>query len=60
MKLKEWENLSGILATHPTTETKAVSVVIEHDHEHKTKLWALSDYKVSSACGVVIWLVPIV
>lgn len=57
MKLNDWENLTGILPTHPTTEKGAVSVVVADGH-HKRMLWNLSDYKVSTVSGPVVWLVP--
>lgn len=56
--LKEWQEESGILATHPTSEQGAVSVTIDQFSKYQQGLWHLSDYVVSSACGIVIWLLP--
>ena len=58
MTLQEWSDASGILPTRPTTETQAVSVVID-DHPFRLELWRLSDYRVYSVSGVVVWLVPV-
>lgn len=58
MKLQEWCELSGILYTHPTTETKAVSVCCNRDTPYYWMLWLLGDYAVSSVSGPVVWLVP--
>ena len=58
MKLQEWVELSHIKPTHPTTEVQAVSVVIDYKNPHRTELWGLEDFAVSSACGLVIWLIP--
>lgn len=58
MLLSEWTDYTGIKPTSPTTEKKAVSVVIDVCNSARAELWHLDDYKVSSACGVVIWLVP--
>lgn len=58
MTLHEWSQLTSILPTHPTTECSAVSVIVDHLNEHRSKLWRLTDYAVSSVCGIVIWLVP--
>lgn len=58
MTLEQWCKNCGIYPTHPTTELGATSVIINHDDPYKWLLWRLIDYKVSSACGVVIWLVP--
>lgn len=58
MKLKQWSEKTGIKATTPTTETNAVSVVVDQQHEDRPKLWHLTDYLVSSQCGVVVWLIP--
>lgn len=60
MTLKEWSKKSGILPTHPTTEKKAVSVVLRIDNPHYQDLWKLSDYKVSSVLAGVVWLVPVI
>ena len=59
MNLKEWSEKSGILPTYPTTEREAVSVVVDHQNPHRKLLWDLTDYVVTSDCGVVIWLRPI-
>lgn len=57
--LAEWSKETGILPTHPTTEKQAVSVVIDHMHDGRSNdLWRLSDYVVSSCCGIVVWLLP--
>ena len=58
MTLAEWYKLSGILPTTPTTEVGAVSLCISADHKARNALWHLTDYRVSSSCGVVIWLLP--
>lgn len=59
MNLKDWTKLTNIKPTTPTTEMGAVSVVIAHENPHRPELWRLSDYNVSSACGVVVWLLPV-
>ena len=59
MTLKEWSERTGILPTHPTTETRAVSIVTDFAHPDRRELWHLSDHKVSSVWGVVVWLVPV-
>ena len=58
MTLREWSEANGILATHPTTERGAVSVVVDINHPQRSDLWVLSDYHVSTVSGPVIWLVP--
>lgn len=59
MTLKEWCDKTGILPTHPTSETGAVSVVMDFADLWTDELWHLDDYKVSSVAGSVIWLVPV-
>jgi hypothetical protein len=59
MTLAQWKEKYGILSTHPTTETGAVSVCVNFDCEERRELFHLDDYKVSSVNGVVIWLVPV-
>lgn len=58
MLLTEWQSTSGILATHPTTERGAVSLVLDHSHPMRSELWHLHDYVVSTVSGPVVWLVP--
>jgi hypothetical protein len=58
MRLSDWVRESGIKPTTPTTETGAVSLVILFTDPNRDLLFQLEDYKVSSSCGVVIWLVP--
>jgi len=58
MTLKQWLETSGVLPTHPTTETSAVSVVLDHFHPARADLWRLSDYAVSTVSGPAVWLVP--
>jgi hypothetical protein len=59
MTLSEWSKLTGILPTHPTTERGAVSVIVTYQDARHNDLWHLTDYKVSSVSGPVIWLVPV-
>lgn len=62
MKLKEWCEQTGIKPTAPTTEHGAVSFTVFADRLDSTVRWFLyhlDDYKVSSVCGVVFWLVPV-
>lgn len=59
ISLEEWVRRSGIQPTTPTTETGAISVVIDHYHLERQQLWRLTDYKVSSVAGVVVWLTPV-
>jgi hypothetical protein len=59
MLLCDWVKQAQILPTSPTTERGAVSVVIDPIHPLRASLWCLDDYRVSSACGSVIWLIPI-
>lgn len=62
MKLKEWCEQTGIKLTAPTTERGAVSFTMFIDRLDGTVRWFLyhlDDYKVSSVCGVVVWLVPV-
>lgn len=59
MTLADWTALSGIKPTHPTTEKGAVSVCSNSmGNPYHAELWRLSDYKVSSVSGPVVWLVP--
>lgn len=60
MLLKQWSKRFGILPTQPTTECGAVSVMIDCVNLPVAYqlLWRLDDYKVSSACGAVVWLKP--
>lgn len=60
MLLQQWSEVSGILPTYPTTEKRAVSVVVDHDNQHRKSLFNLADYAVSTCAGAVIWLVPVV
>ena len=62
MKLKEWCEQTGIKPTAPTTEHGAVSFTMFAERLDQTARWFLyhlDDYKVSSVCGVVFWLVPV-
>lgn len=59
MNLKQWSEAAEILPTCPTTEKEAVSVVVDHNNPHRKLLWDLSDYVVTSVCGIVIWLRPV-
>ena len=58
--LAEWSEKTGILPTHPTTEKGAVSVLVDiiDQRRERTQLFHLEDYFVSSAGGLVVWLVP--
>ena len=61
LTLKQWCDNVGVLPTHPTTETGAVSTCIypsELTAEQQWDLYHLSDYAVSTVSGPVIWLVP--
>jgi hypothetical protein len=58
MSLSEWSKLTGILPTHPTTEHGAVSLLCSVGEPHRAKLWQLTNYKVSTVSGPVVWLVP--
>ena len=58
MSLRDWESLTQIKPTSPTTENGAVSVVIDVCHPLRAGLWRLGDYRVSSASGSVVWLIP--
>ncbi len=58
MTLKSWCEKTDILATHPTTETAELSVVIDQTDANRSHLWKLSDYIVTSVAGLVIWLSP--
>jgi hypothetical protein len=59
MNLQEWCRLSDTGPTHPATERGAVAVQADRHSPHRQLLWRLSDFVVSSACGSVVWLVPI-
>lgn len=56
--LRDWIAMTGIHITHPTTETNAVSVLIDVGNPARSELWRLKDYRVSSASGAVVWLIP--
>jgi hypothetical protein len=59
MTLKVWCQRNGVLPTCPTSECGAVSLISYRElHGEHALLWSLSDYTVSSVCGVVVWLVP--
>jgi hypothetical protein len=59
MSLQDWSKLTGILPTHHTTLRGAVSVISTNNHnEHYAELFHLTDYHVSSVCGIVLWFVP--
>ena len=58
MTLNQWCEMSGVKPTHPTTERGAVSVIVDQFDEARRELFWLSDYVVSSCCGIVIWLLP--
>jgi hypothetical protein len=58
MTLKEWSDRFGILPTHPTTGQGATSVLATVATDPFRALYSLEDYKVSSVCGAVVWLVP--
>lgn len=56
--LAEWSKRHGILPTYPTTERKAVSVIVQSNDPARHELFRLTDHVVSSSCGVVLWLLP--
>jgi len=63
MTLAQWSESTGIkpIPYHPTyssIECGEVSVVVSHFHPLKRELWHLTDYVVSTAGGLVIWLMP--
>lgn len=60
MTLKEWSEQTGIRPTYPTTEKGAVSVICDERDTPRVELYHVTDYKVSSVQGDVIWLVPVV
>jgi hypothetical protein len=56
MTLKEWCEVLGIIPT-PLTDKDYCSICYNWTNNlHHTKLWHLSDYRVISVSGVVIWL----
>ncbi len=58
--LADWTKATGILPTYPTTERGAVSVISTSDRtKYHAHLWHLTDYKVSTVSGPVVWLVPV-
>jgi hypothetical protein len=61
--LAEWCQKTGILPTHPTTETGAVSFVTSKHNPHYFELWELSDFapvgwNSSAKTTVIMWLQP--
>lgn len=59
MNFADWSKRTGILPTHPTSETGAISVISYSSlTPHHADLWHLDDYTVSSVCGSVVWLMP--
>jgi hypothetical protein len=59
--LQQWCDRNKILPTHPTTETKAVSLLVDQTVIDRDQLWDLHhlrDYNVTSVCGIVVWLKP--
>lgn len=58
MTLDQWCKQAGVLPTHPTTETGAVSVLVGKDTPCLSALWCLEDFVVRSRAGVVVWLAP--
>lgn len=57
MTLTEWCERADILPI--TTNSGAVTLTASDDVTNFTDLWRLSDFKVSTRSGPVIWLVPI-
>jgi len=60
LSLAAWSSHYDIKPTHPTTETGAVSVLCDStsNKEAYLDLYHLTDFKVSSVSGVVVWLRP--
>jgi hypothetical protein len=63
MTLADWTKLTGILPTHPTTETGAVSAVAQPGKDFSEalafgSLWHLGDHAVSPRIGAIVWRVP--
>lgn len=56
--LAEWCAAADVHHTHPTTERGAVSVCIGADNPYLLGAWELTDYRVDSRSGPVIWFVP--
>jgi hypothetical protein len=59
MNLQEWCRLSDTGPTHPAIERGAVAVQADRHSPHRQLLWRLSNFVVSSVCGSVVRLVPI-
>lgn len=58
MTLQEWSDKYGILPT-TATGTGAVTLATRVGSDAHRELYNLSDYKVSSVSGPVVWLVPV-
>ena len=58
MTLQQWSEQYGVLSTHPTTESKSVSLCVNQFHEGVPELYHLDDYTVSTRNGPVFWLIP--
>lgn len=60
MTLADWCRMADVKPTTPTTETGAVSLLSDGTRYPDTHavLWKLSDYRVSSINGLVVWLLP--
>jgi len=55
--LQEWSDKTGI----PVNETglsKAKTVISGRENPLHTILWNLEDHKVTTATGVMVWLIP--
>lgn len=56
--LAAWCAEHGVLPTHPTTESGAVSVLCPPGTPARAALHRLHDYRVDHTAGPVVWLTP--
>jgi hypothetical protein len=59
MTLAEWAAGSEVPVERPSPHLRGVAVTLDVFNPWRRYLWHLDDYRVSSAAGPVVWLVPI-
>ena len=58
--LAHWSQLFGIpVHTGNNSIGTYTYVVVDHSTAARKELWDLTDYRVSSVCGLTIYLVPV-
>lgn len=57
MTLKEWYFLDHKV-NMDFPERICIPLIVDQMNKNRQLLWQLTDYRVSSACGIVIYMIP--